>query len=73
MDRDKLKLRNRIDREQELAHAELQSPEQGLMETVELSDTVRALATAAAMTGVVDDIQEKAWLYVRPLRALRPA
>ncbi len=48
------------------------SPRQGMLEVLELSDVVRKLALAAGSAQQpVEDLAEKARLYVAPLRAAR--
>jgi hypothetical protein len=69
-DREKLRRRNAADAEAERAVASVRSPEQGFLETLDLSEVVSELAAATAGEQLlVDDLEAKARLYVLPLRA----
>jgi hypothetical protein len=72
-DRNQLAKRNALDDAQGRSAAAHVSPGQGMLEVIELSEVVRelALATGAGQHSV-DDLAEKARLYVAPLRAARP-
>jgi len=68
--REQLGVRNALDAEDERAAASARSAAQGVVDVVELSDIVRKLAAAAgAPPARVDDLEQKARLYVRPLLA----
>jgi hypothetical protein len=72
-DRNRLAKRNALDDAQRRSAAAHVSPREGILEVIELSEVVRklALATGAGQHSV-DDLAEKARLYVAPLRAARP-
>jgi hypothetical protein len=73
-DRQKLKLRNALDLDDERQAAAARSAGQGMMEVAELADVIRSLELAAtAGAPVASDLAEKATLYARPLAAARRA
>jgi hypothetical protein len=65
-DRERLKLRNARDAEQELAAAAKKTAEESLAETIEVSEIVRQLALATGSDSVPVDLAAKSRLYVRP-------
>lgn len=72
-DRNQLAKRNALDDAQGRRAAAHVFPGQGILEVIELSEVVRRLALATgAGRHSVDDLAEKARLYVAPLRAARP-
>jgi hypothetical protein len=72
MRRQQLRARNALDVEDERGAAEVRTPEQGLVLVLELSEVIRELARANGVANAPEgDLEEKAWLYARPLRALR--
>ena len=71
-DRERLAKRNALDDAQARSATADLSPRQGILEVIELSEVVRQLALAnGAGQHSVDDLAEKARLYVAPLRAAR--
>jgi hypothetical protein len=68
-DRERLKRRNAIDSDQDRAADCRRSPGESFMETLELCEVVGQLASAAASEESASDLEAKARLYVRPLRA----
>ena len=68
-DRERLKLRNARDAEQEVAAAVEKTPEQGFVETIEVSEVVRQLAVATGSDSAASDLAAKSRLYVGPLLA----
>lgn len=68
-DRERLKLRNTCDAEQEVAAAADKTTEQSFVEALELSEVVRQLARATGSDSVGADLAAKSRLYVRPLLA----
>ena len=71
-DREALKERNASDLAAERARAASRSPAEGLLDTLELSELVRELARASnADCPASHDLEAKADLYVRPLKAAR--
>jgi hypothetical protein len=72
-DRGRLVERNRLDEEQELEAVERTTSGERLAQALELSDLVRALALGLGHHDAVgrdDDLEDKARLYVEPLRLL---
>lgn len=70
-DRERLRQRNRADEADERSAGSLRGPAEGLLDALELSAVVSALAQATCGAEVAaDDLAEKARLYVRPLRAV---
>jgi hypothetical protein len=70
VNREQLRLRNAQDARDENAAAMERSPAEGMVAVVELSDVVRKLAIANTAEDAGYDLERKAWLYVRPLRAV---
>ena len=71
-DRERLKQRNALDVEQgALASAE-KTPAERFEETIEVSELARELALATGTAAETDDLETKARLFVRPLRAVTP-
>jgi hypothetical protein len=69
-DRDQLRKRNAADVDAERTAASTRSPEQGFLDTLELSEVVSQLAAATAGDQfLVNDLEAKARLYALPLRA----
>lgn len=68
--RERLRERNDVENDAERQRISDSSPEQGFMETLELSEVVRELAQAtSAESSEIYDLAAKATLYVLPLRA----
>jgi hypothetical protein len=68
--RESLRERNVVESDAERQRVAGSSPEQGFMDTLELSEVVRELAQAtSAESSETYDLAAKAKLYVRPLRA----
>ena len=68
--RERLKQRNSIDAEQEAATSGDKTPAQRFADTLEVSEVVRELAAATGTEAATNDLESKARLYVRPLRAM---
>lgn len=69
-DRERLKQRNSIDAKQEAATSGNKTAAQRFADTLEVSEVVRELAAATGTEVATNDLEAKARLYVRPLRAM---